>query len=192
VRGGWLTARASIVCTMRNVVAATLTVVAGLVVANMLGVAAAEAPTATPTRTISVEGVATVAIAQGANLATATMIYRGGMAAAVTDGQGKAEFLASKAGATLGAVQDIAEGGGSIECTGGEEGAYVAYQGEQPDFGSAESVSPLRAAVAPAAPGLRKPVAKHRRKKVTSPTAKKATATTCTLTTQVSLVYAIA
>ncbi len=179
---------------MRNVVAATMTVVAGLVVANMLGVAAAEAPTATPTRTVSVEGVATVPIAQGASLATATAIYRDGMAAAVTDGQGKAEFLASKAGATLGAVQSIAEGGGSIECTGGEESGYVAYQGEQPDFGSAQSVSPLRAAAAPATPALHKPTAKKRRKKknVTSPTAKKAAATACNLTTQVSLLYAIA
>jgi hypothetical protein len=190
--------RASIDCYMRNVIAATMAVVAGLVVANMLGVAAAEAPTTTPTRTVSVEGVATVPIAQGANLATATMIYRDGMAAAVSDGQGKAEFLASKAGATLGAVQSIAEGGGSIECTDGEEEAgYVAYQGEQPDFGSAESVSPLRAAAAPvAAPQVHKPAAKHRKKKkkkkVTSPTAKKAAATTCTMTTQVSLVYAIA
>ena len=55
-----------------------------------------------PSRTVSVEGVATVPIAQNANLAAATSVYRQGMAAAVADGQSKAEFLASKAGATLG------------------------------------------------------------------------------------------
>jgi len=177
---------------MRNAVAATLAVVIGLVFANMLGVAAAEAPTTSttaPVRTIAVAGVATVPVAQGANRATATTAYREGMAAALADGQSKAEFLASKAGVTLSSVQSIAEGGGSISCTGGEESEYVEYQGEQPDFGSTgESVSPIEAAAAPSATALRKPAAKHRKK---HPTAKKASAGGCTLSTQVSLTYAI-
>jgi hypothetical protein len=177
---------------MRNVIAATLTVVAGLVVANMLGVAGAEAPTTgttAPVRTITVEGVATVPVTQGANRATATAAYREGMAAALADGQSKAEFLASKAAVTLSGVQSLAEGGGSINCTGGEESEYVAYQGEQPDFGStSESVSPLEAAAPPRAPTVRKPPAKRRKK---HPTAKPASAGGCTLSTQVSLVYAI-
>ena len=56
----------------------------------------AAAPTATTgsVTTVSVEGVANVPIAQDANLATATAVYRQGMAEAMTDGQGKAEFLA--------------------------------------------------------------------------------------------------
>jgi uncharacterized protein YggE len=175
---------------MRRAIAPTIAVAAGLVAANMLGVAAAEAPTTTPVRTVSVEGVATVPIAQGASLATATAVYRQGMAAAVADGQSKAEFLAGKVGATLGSVQSIAEGGGSIGCTGGEESGYVEYQGEQPDFGSpAESVTPLRAAAAPPA-AVGKPTAKHRKKKHHAAT--KASATACTLSTQVSLVFAIA
>jgi hypothetical protein len=174
---------------MRSVVAATLAVVVGLVVANMLGVAAAEAPTTTPGRTVSVEGVATVPIAQGANLAAATSAYRQGMANAVSDGQSKAEFLTSKAGATLGSVQIVAEDGGSIECVNGEESEYVEFQGERPDFGYAPvSGSPI----AEAAPATNVPKAKHLKKKVTSsPTAKKASAATCTLSAQVALVYAI-
>jgi hypothetical protein len=173
---------------MKSVIAATLVVAAGLVVVNMLGVAAAEAPTTTPIRTVSVEGVATVPIGQYAKLAEATAVYRQGMADAIADGQNKAEFLATKVGATLGSVQSIAEGGGSIGCTGGEESGYVEYQGEQPDFGSpAESVVPLRAAAAPSVKAG-KPAVKHRKK---HPAAKKASATTCTLNAQVSLVFVI-
>ncbi len=179
---------------MRNAVAATLVVVAGLMVANMLGVAAAEAPTtttATPVRTVSVEGVATVPIAQEANRATATSVYREGMAAAIADGQSKAEFLVGKAGGTLGSVQSIAEGGGSIGCTGGEESVYVEYKGEQPDFGSSSvAVAPVSAGAraTPARPTVHKPAAKHRKKHAT---AKKASTAACTLSTQVALVYAI-
>ena len=173
---------------MKSVIAATLVVAAGLVVANMLGVAAAEAPTTTTIRTVSVEGVATVPIGQYAKLAEATAVYRQGMAVAMADGQNKAEFLAIKAGATLGSVQSIAEGGGSIGCTGGEESDYVEYQGEQPDFGSpALSVSPLREAAAPSVKAG-KPAAKRRKKHAA---AKKASATACTLSTQVSLVFVI-
>jgi len=168
-----------------------MAVAAGLVVANMLGVAAAEAPTGTaptgtpPVRTVSVEGVATVPIAQNANLATATSVYRQGMANAVADAQSKAEFLSGKAAATLGSVQSIVEGGGYIGCTGTEESGYAQYQGEQPDFGSpAGSVSRVLegAATAPSKPALKHPG---------KPKAKKAAATGCTLTADVTLVYAI-
>ena len=85
---------------MRIVMPAVATTTVALVAAGVLGVASAEAPTASPARTVSVQGVATVPIAQSANLATATAAYRQGMAAAVADGQAKAEFLAGKAGAT--------------------------------------------------------------------------------------------
>jgi hypothetical protein len=177
---------------MRNAIATTMVVLVGLALANMLGVAAAEAPTTSttaPVRTINVEGVATVPVTQGANRATATTAYREAMAAALADGQSKAEFLASKAGVTLSLVQSIAEGGGSISCTGGEEAEYVEYQGEQPDFGSTDaSVSPIEAAAAPRVTAVRKPAAKRRKK---HPTAKKASADDCTLSTQISLAYAI-
>jgi len=90
----------------RSAIAATLAVAAGLVAVNMLGVASAEAPTtATPLRSVSVEGVATVPIAQNANLAAATAVYRQAMANAMADGQSKAEFLAGKAAGTLGSVR---------------------------------------------------------------------------------------
>jgi Protein of unknown function (DUF541) len=170
---------------MRIVMPAAATTTIALVAAGLLGVASAEAPTASPARTVSVQGVATVPVAQGANLATATAAYRQGMAAAVADGQAKAEFLAGKVGATLGSVQSIAEGGGYISCTGGE------YTGEQPDFGSTGvAVSPAAPRVlANAAPGIRKPVVKHRKKKRKRPLAKHASVVSCTLSTQVSLAY---
>ena len=70
-----------------------------LIAAGMLGVASAEAPTtASPPPTVSVQGVAIEPIEQSASSATATTVYRQGMAAAVTDGQTKAQFLASQPG----------------------------------------------------------------------------------------------
>lgn len=179
---------------MRSVIAATLAVVAGLVAANMLGVASAEAPTTTtaPVRSLSVEGVANVPIAQSANLATATAVYRQAMAEAMADGQSKAEFLAGKAAVTLGSVQRIVEAGGYIGCTNDEETNYAEYEGEQPDFGSPpSSISVLPSAESESAPrvgAVRKPTLKHPKKRVS---AKKASAAKCKLTASVALVYAI-
>jgi hypothetical protein len=176
---------------VKKAIAAIMTLAAGLFAANMLGVAVAEAPTGTPLRTISVQGVATLPIGQSDNASAATAVYRQGMAGAVADGQSKAEFLAGKVGATLGSVQSVVEGGGYISCTGGEESAYAQYQGEQPDFGSAPaSIVRAPAASPTVGAGPVRPKAKKRTKRK-HPTAKKAAAVTCTLTAQVSLAYAI-
>ncbi len=186
---------------MKSAIAAIVVVAAGLAVANMLGIAAAEAPTSGTTgpsgvavRTVNVQGVATVPVEQGANAATANGVYRQAMANAIADGQNKAEFLASKVGVTLGAVQSVAEGGGSIECKSNEsESTYVRYEGEQPDFGRVESRPVFAGAAAPAArPTVRKQTkgGKHKHRK---PKAKSAATTgvTCALSTQVALVYSI-
>jgi hypothetical protein len=180
---------------MRIAIAATAGAAAALVAASMLGVASAEAPIATPTRTVSVEGVSILPIAQGSSAATATGVYRQAMAAAESDGQSKAEFLASKVGATLGGAQSIAEAGGDISCTS-EETGYAEYQGEQPDFGYAPaSVGVVRAGsgiAAPrsSAPALGKPTAKSR-KHHKVPVGKAATSSSCKLSAQVLLVYAM-
>ncbi|HXR29068.1 MAG TPA: hypothetical protein VN772_05765 [Solirubrobacteraceae bacterium] len=178
---------------MRVPIAATAATAAALVAASMLGVASAEAPTSSPARTVSVEGVSIVPISQTADAASATAAYRAGMAAAVADGQSKAEFLASKVGASLGPAQSVVEGGGYISCVGTEE---AEYQGAQPDFGSPGGgvVSPLRvssgvAAPTAGAPAIRKPAARHRKRGKT--TAGKAAASGCTLSAQVSLAYVL-
>src|ERR1700684_747406 len=116
---------------MKLIIPATTVTVVSLIVAGLLGVASAEAPTATtPPPTVSVQGVATEPtqqttpprpamggrggatepIEQSASSATATAVYRQGMADSITDGQAKAQFLASKAGVTLGAVARIGRG----------------------------------------------------------------------------------
>ncbi len=182
---------------MRIVMAAALATMIALVAVGMLGVASAEAPTTSaPPPTVSVQGVATEPIEQGANAATATAVYRQGMADAISDGQAKAQFLASKAGVTLGAVQSIVEDGGYIECTGGE--GYEGYSGEQPDFGSssrgvavAPAVSAPRAVAKTPTSKAHKPVVQHGKKKHKSPTAKRASAIGCRLYAQVSLVYTL-
>jgi hypothetical protein len=179
---------------MRLVISAAIVTTVSLIVVGLLGVASAEAPTtAAPPPTVSVQGVAIEPIEQSASGATAIAVYRQGMADAITDGQSKAQFLASKAGVTLGAVQSIVENGGYIGCTGDE----VEYTGEQPDFGS-PGVGVSGAAVsAPrvdgvAIPGASKPAGKHaKKKKHKAPVAKRAGAAGCTLTAQVSLTYAI-
>jgi hypothetical protein len=117
------------------------------------------------------------------------------MAAAATDGQAKAQLLASSAGVTLGAVQSIVENGGYIGCTGNE----IEYLGEQPDFGSPGVVESGGVVTAPrvagaVAPVAGKPAVKHAKKKKhkkTAPVAKRASVAGCTLTAQVSLTYAI-
>ncbi len=178
---------------MRTAIAAIAGAAAALVAASAIGVAAAEAPTSTPARTVAVQGIATEPLAQGSSAAAATAVYRQAMAAAVADGQSKAEFLAAKVGATAGPAQTVAEDGGSITCTGTGENTYEQYEGEQPDFGNASRVArgvfaaPESASSAPAP----KPAVKKRRKSKRKPTGRAATVGTCTLTAEVSLAYAL-
>jgi hypothetical protein len=206
---------------MRIVLAASTAAAVGLIVAGALGVAGAAettttgsstpttttttttvtstatsgatALTATPPRSVSVEGVANESIADAADAATATAVYRQGISDAIADAQTKAQFLASKTGATLGAVQSIVEGDGNISCPGALE-----YEGEQPDFGSgialgnvvgATNTPVVRAPIAAAS----KPVVHVNKKarKRHSATAKKAAVANCTLSAQVFLVYAL-
>ncbi len=180
---------------LKSVIAATIATALGLAAFGVLGAGAAEAPTsASPAlRTVSVEGVATIAIGQSASAAEATAVYRQGMTDALADGQSKAQFLASGTGATLGVVQSVVEDGGYITCTGSE----IEYLGEQPDFGSAgvyvsaAGVS-MRSVASPpqSTPAVRKPAVKsHKRKH--KPAAKSAAASGCILSAQVSLVYGL-
>jgi hypothetical protein len=182
---------------------ATGCAIAGLAAVGVLGVAAAEAPTTTtptttttttavatpPVRTVTVQGVATEAIEPAASAATATGVYRQGMTDAIADGQSKAQFLAGKAGASVGAVQSIAEDGGYISCSG-----EVEYSGEQPDWGSSGGgpVAPVSARPVARAPRAvsHKPASKHR-KSGRRPKAKSAVAGDCTLSAQVTLAYAL-
>jgi hypothetical protein len=180
---------------MKLTLTAVLAAVAALVIANMIGTAVAEAPTTTTLRTVSVEGVGSAPIAQNADAATATDVYRQAMAAAVTDGQSKAEFLTGKVGATLGAAQTLTEDGGGIECSSGGEEGWEPYQGEQPDFGSARNAGQVLsssaappAAAAPSSSAVKRTSTKRRHKRK-RPVAKKATAPGCKLTAQVSLAY---
>jgi hypothetical protein len=177
---------------MRTVITAIAAATATLMAASTLGVATAEAPTTALPRLVSVEGVATQPIEQKASAAAAATLYHQEMEAAVTDGQTKAQLLAGKVGGTLGAAQSVVEGGGYITCP-----ENVEYEGEQPDSGAGGlPVSAAGVSAAPAAPQaarptpvLHKPVKRH--KLHNGPVAKKANVTSCTLSTQVSLVYAL-
>jgi hypothetical protein len=173
---------------MRVALAAVLATAAALTVASMLGIASAEAPTTTPQRTVSVEGVASAAIDPRASAATATAIYHQTMLEAVADGQAKAQLLAGKVGSGLGAAQSVVEGGGYITCSGGGE-AGAEYEGAQPDFGSPGiSIASARTQVGASKPLVGRPTVRHgtSRKR---PAAKTAAASSCSLSTQVALVY---
>jgi len=153
--------------------------------------ASAEPP---PPLTVSVQGVASVGISKTASAAEANAAYRQGLAAAVADGLEKAEFLATKTGAKVGAIDQISEDGGSISCALRPEVGplyeYEPYEGARPDFGSAAGgtrvyeATPARAA-APAH------VVSRKRKKKRKTSAKKAGVNVCTLSTQVLLSYQI-
>ena len=171
--------------------AATVLVAGGVIVMTAGAETTPTPPASAPVRTVSVQGVANEPIDSTASAEAATTVYRQAMAAAITDGQAKAQFLAEKTGATLGQVHSIGEGGGDIQCPEGEE-----YQGAQPDFGFAIGevvgvASPTEAAgrTTPTihkAPTKKPPVRKHRGRRGS---AKKSAAEPCTLSTQIALVY---
>jgi len=152
----------------------------------------------TPPPSVSVEGVATVAISQSASQAEANAAYRQGLTAAIGDGHEKAEYLAAQAGAKVGSIQQIGERGGSIECTqpavpAAEEGQsqYERYNGAQPDFGSVE-LGGARVVAAPAAAASRpstKPTHPRKKKRHKVKAKKAAAPVSCTLSTQVGLSY---
>ncbi len=120
---------------MRRATVACAASAVGLIGAGVLGSAAADAPPASVPHTVSVQGVGIAALDQGASATAATGAYRTGMAAAITDAQAKAQFLAGAVRATVGPVQALAENGGGIDC-GADD-----YAGAQPDFGSPRGVS---------------------------------------------------
>jgi len=175
---------------MRYALTAILAAGAALIAVGMLGVASAEAPTVTPVRTVGVEGVGKAPVAQEADATAAIGAYRQATAAAITDGQEKAQFLASHVGGTLGAVQSVVESSGGVECEApGNE--YEQYLGVEPDFGNGRgvAVAPEAAANAgrsPASSGGPKAVHKHKKKKKK---AKTATAVSCTVTAGVNINY---
>lgn len=175
---------------MRLVIVACVLGLGVLAGSGLLGIAHGETATtggpAAPVRTVSVQGVASVPIAQNANAAEANATYRQGMAGAVSDGQSKAQFLASQTATTVGAVQNIAEDGGYVDCSEAE------YEGQQPDFGSTGVGTPtvgFAGKTSASAPTVHrgKAKAKHPKHK----RAVKASAASCVLYTQVSLIYAL-
>ncbi len=170
--------------------AATVLVAGGVIVMTAGAETTPTPPASAPVRTVSVQGVANEPIDSAASAEAATTVYRQAMAAAITDGQAKAQFLAEKAGTTLGQVHSIGEGGGDIQCPENDE-----YQGAQPDFGSAigELVGVASPPVAAGratptvhkTPAAKPPVKHHRRH-----SAKKSEAEPpCILSTQIALVY---
>jgi hypothetical protein len=181
---------------MRRAAAAILISAGALTVAGAAGTAGAETfpPAAATVRTVSVQGFASEPVGPAASGAEATTVYRQAMAAAIDDGQSKAQFLAEKAGAGLGPVQSIGEGGGYIQCPEGQE-----YKGSQPDWGGfgygvvSAGVSSPPVATGRPVPSPPKPSAKPKRRKKHRPAAKKAAAeASCTLHAQVSLAYQLA
>lgn len=176
----------------RTILIAVPLCAAAAVAAGMLGVASGEGPSASA-RTLAVQGTGTVPIGARDDAASATSTYREGAAKALADAQTKASFLASKAGVTITAVQSLAEEGGYIECSS-PTSEYAEYEGQQPDFGyaSAPTVVGVAGAAAPAASAAPSKRVSHRPKvKKKRPTAKKASVTSCNLTAQVSVVYAL-
>jgi hypothetical protein len=176
---------------MRYALTAILAAAAALIAVGMLGVASAEAPTETPVRTVGVEGVGKAPVAQEADATAANTAYRQAMAAAISDGQEKAQFLAGHVAGTLGAVQSVIEENGGVECEAEGNEEYVRYLGAEPDFGSGRDsrvVAPE--AAAKSAPGVVKPGnAKGHKHKKKKKKAKKASVVSCAVTAGVALNY---
>ncbi len=176
---------------MRYALTAFLVAAAALIAVGMLGVASAEAPTGSPVRTVSVEGVGRAPVAQEANATAANTAYRQAMAAAISDGQEKAQFLAGHVGGTLGAVQSVIEENGGVECEAEGNEEYVRYLGAEPDFGSGRDVRAVAPeAAAQSAPGVVKPGnAKGHKHKKKKKKARTASVISCTVSAGVALNY---
>jgi len=183
------------------IVATGLLVLAGLALAGALGVASGEGPAGSSSpRTISVEGTATVPVGPRDPAAAATAVYREAQAKALTDGEAKAAFLAEKLGVALGVATSAVEQGGYIECAGTID-EYAEYEGEQPDFGyglqpaSSSSGGPvLTSAASPATEQGSSHRVKHRPKRKPAHPAHAAArnaASSCNLTADVALIYAV-
>lgn len=177
---------------MRLGLTAILVAAAALIAAGLLGVAAAEAPTTTPIRTAGVEGTGSAPIAREANATAANAAYRQAMAAAVSDGLEKAQFLAGRVGGTLGAVQSVVEANGYVNCEG-EGNEYDSYLGVEPDFGTGQGPSVSNAEAAPTASRRSRgnaPTAVHKSKpKRKKKKARTATAVSCTVSAGVAINY---
>ena len=111
------------------------------------------------------------------------------MAAAISDGQEKAQFLAGHVGGTLGAVQSVIEENGGVECEAEGNEEYVRYLGAEPDFGSGrETVSWHPRPPRSPPPRVVKPGnAKGHKHKKKKKKAKKASVVSCTVTAGVAL-----
>ncbi len=176
---------------MRITVFAGVAASIALAVGGLVGVgdAAETTNSSGPVRTVSVEGVALVPIDGRASAGTADGTYRKALAEAVADGQSKAQLLAEKTGSSVGAIQTVTEGSGSIECLEGE------YEGVLPDFGQggAALVTPDAASVSPSRPVAKHKVAKHKSSRGGARgrrrQAEKADVAGCTLSAHVGLVY---
>ena len=151
-----------------------------------------------PPPSVAVEGVATVPISKTASSTEADNAYRQGLAAAIADGLGKAEFLAEQTAAKVGSIDQIEEAGGSVDCEAyseaGSDTSGEPYEGAEPDFGSVTDDTSVGLARAPLAPAAvtqatkdHKKPKKHKKKH--RPKAKKAGGVRCTLSTQVLLAY---
>jgi hypothetical protein len=179
---------------MRLGLTAMLVAAAALIAAGLLGVASAEAPTTTPVRTVGVEGTGNAPIAREANATVANAAYRQAMAAAISDGLEKAQFLATRVGGTLGAVQSVVEENGYVSCEG-EGNEYNSYLGVEPDFGSGQAPSGRFEEAAPSASSRSRgsaPTTAHKSKPKNKKKAKKASAVSCTVSASVAINYELA
>jgi len=165
--------------------------VALVLLVGCLGGAAEAYGAEAPPPTVSVQGGATVPISKTASPAEALATFHNALAAAITAGHEKAEFLADQTEAKVGAIQQISEDGGEISCElraeAGPLSEYVPYEGATPDFGSFDRVGVPQAA-APTAAVAPAPLRK-KRKRNHKPKAKKAGTTVCTLSTHLFLTY---
>ena len=179
---------------MRLGLTAILVAAAALIAAGLLGVASAEAPTTTPVRTVGVEGTGNAPIAREANATAANAAYRQATAAAVSDGLEKAQFLATRVGGTLGAVQSVVEENGYVSCEG-EGNEYNSYLGVEPDFGSGQAPAGRFEEAAPSASSRSRgssPTTAHKSKPKKKKKAKKASAVSCTVSASVAINYELA
>ena len=180
---------------MRLGLTAILVAAAALIAAGLLGVASAEAPTTTPVRTVGVEGTGNAPIAREANATAANAAYRQAMAAAISDGLEKAQFLATRVGGTLGAVQSVVEENGVRQLRRGRQRIQLPTWAWNRTSGVGRPPSGRFEQAAPSASSRSRgssPTTAHKSKPKKKKKAKKASAVSCTVSASVAVNYELA
>lgn len=168
----------------------TMAVAAAAALATTGGTASAD--TGTQPRTIATAGAGNTTVPRTAGQGAVDAAYRQALSQAIDDARRKADFLAQKIGATLAREQTVTEDEGFVDC--GDDEQSVGGAGQQrgasapADSGASVGGQTHGRLRLPPLPKPKPKPKRHKRHK----TVKRAVTSTCMVSANVSVTYALA